>query len=231
MTSGGADPGTREELRRAAAWLDPSERLDEVLFGLIMTLTFTLGSGLTAEEGPEGVRQLLLAALGCNVAWGLIDGVMCVMQRVSERSRRRRLLRDVQRAEGRDAALALLRGELDDTLGPIAEEGAREGFYGAVLERLQSARQAPPPLRREDVYAGLASFVLVFGATFPAVVPFLLFSDKVLALRASNAVLLLSVFATGWRWAGWIGGPRLAIASAMTVMGLVLVVAAIALGG
>ena len=32
-------------------------------------------------------------------------------------------------------------------------------------------------------------------------------------------------------WAGWIGGSRLAIASAMMAMGLVLVVAAIALGG
>jgi VIT1/CCC1 family predicted Fe2+/Mn2+ transporter len=212
-------------------WLDPSERLDEVLFGLIMTLTFTLGSGLTAEEGPEGVRQLLLAALGCNVAWGLIDGVMCVMQRVSERSRRLRLLRDVRLAEGRDAALALIRGELDETLGPIAEEAAREGLYSAVLERLRGTGQTPPLLRKEDLYAGVASFCLVFGATLPAVVPFLLFSDKFLALRASNAVLLLSLFATGWRWASWIGAPRLAIASAMTAMGIVLVVAAISFGG
>lgn len=229
MTSGAADPGTREE-RRAPAWLDPSERLDEVLFGLIMTLTFTLGSGLTAEEGPEGVRQLLLAALGCNVAWGLIDGVMCVMQRVSERARRLRLLRAVQREEP-EAALALIRGELDEELGPIAAESAREGFYGAVLERLRAAEQPPPLLRREDFLAGAASFALVFGATLPAVAPFLLLSDKFLALRASNAVLLLSLFATGWRWAGFIGGHRFAIASAMSALGLVLVVAAIALGG
>jgi hypothetical protein len=65
------DPTTPKSARNPAlpSWLDPGEQLDEVLFGLVMTLTFTLGAGLTAEDGPEGVRQLLIAARGCNVAW------------------------------------------------------------------------------------------------------------------------------------------------------------------
>jgi hypothetical protein len=50
-------------------YLDPASRLGEVLFGLIMVLTMTLTAGLTVAEGTEGVRQLLLAAIGCNVAW------------------------------------------------------------------------------------------------------------------------------------------------------------------
>ena len=60
-------------------YLDPASRLGEILFGLIIVLTVTLSAGLTADEGRAGVRQLLAAAIGCNLAWGIIDAVMYVM--------------------------------------------------------------------------------------------------------------------------------------------------------
>ena len=56
--------------------LDPASRMGEIMFGLIMVLTTTLTAGLAAESGPAGVRQLLHAAVGCNIAWGIIDAVM-----------------------------------------------------------------------------------------------------------------------------------------------------------
>lgn len=55
--------------------LDPVDRISEVLFGLIMALTFTGLIGSALGDGDE-VRALLLGALGCNLAWGLVDGVM-----------------------------------------------------------------------------------------------------------------------------------------------------------
>ncbi len=54
-----------------------------------MVLSVTLTAGLTVAEGAAGVRQLLLAALGCNVAWGIIDGVMYVMNCMTHAGRRR----------------------------------------------------------------------------------------------------------------------------------------------
>jgi len=52
-------------------YLDPASSLGEILFGLIMTLTFALGAGIIIEEeGREGARQLLIAVIGCNIAWG-----------------------------------------------------------------------------------------------------------------------------------------------------------------
>jgi hypothetical protein len=57
-------------------YLDPTDSLSEVLFGPIMALTFTLGAGLIVKEGREATTQLLLGILGCNVAWGLVDGAM-----------------------------------------------------------------------------------------------------------------------------------------------------------
>jgi uncharacterized membrane protein YedE/YeeE len=44
----------------AARYLDPGTSMGEVLFGLIMTLTFTLGAGLVIdEEGRAGAREML----------------------------------------------------------------------------------------------------------------------------------------------------------------------------
>jgi hypothetical protein len=47
--------------------LDPSERLSEILFGLIMVITFTCSFNV-AQAGHGGVRKMLAAALGCNLA-------------------------------------------------------------------------------------------------------------------------------------------------------------------
>ena len=55
--------------------LDPLARASEVLFELIMVLTFTLSLNATAA-GREDVSAMLIGALGCNLAWGIIDAVM-----------------------------------------------------------------------------------------------------------------------------------------------------------
>ena len=52
--------------------LDPIERSSEVLFGLIMVLTFTGSLRITGAD-RDSVRTMLVAALGCNLAWGMID--------------------------------------------------------------------------------------------------------------------------------------------------------------
>ena len=66
--------------------LEPIERISEVLFGLIMVLTFT-GSLSVAEAGRDDVRTMLIGALGCNLAWGIIDGVLYLMGCLAEKGR------------------------------------------------------------------------------------------------------------------------------------------------
>jgi len=75
-----------------ARYLDPASHMGEILFGLIMTLTFTLAAGIVIqEEGREGAREMLIGILGCNLAWGIIDGVLYVLGQVFERGRIRRI--------------------------------------------------------------------------------------------------------------------------------------------
>lgn len=75
--------------------LEPHERIAEVLFGLIKVLTFT-GSLSIAEAGREDVRTMLIGALGCNLAWGMIDGVFYLMGCLAEKSRELKILRAVR---------------------------------------------------------------------------------------------------------------------------------------
>lgn len=70
--------------------LDPIERVSEVVFGVLMAMTF-IGALNVAEAGQGEVRKVMLAALGCNIAWGLTDGIMYLVAMLTERSRARML--------------------------------------------------------------------------------------------------------------------------------------------
>src|SRR5262249_47528769 len=67
----------------AGGVLDPIDRISEVLFGLIMVLTATGAlSVVTADQ--TGIRTLVIGALGCNLAWGIIDAGMSLLARLHE---------------------------------------------------------------------------------------------------------------------------------------------------
>src|SRR5580765_7631913 len=77
--------------------LEPVERISEVLFGLIMVLTFT-GSLSVAEAERAEVRTMLIGALGCNLAWGIIDAVLYLMGSLAEKGRNLMAFRAVRKA-------------------------------------------------------------------------------------------------------------------------------------
>jgi hypothetical protein len=214
-----------------ATHLDPGGIFGEILFGLIMVLTFTLGAGLTAEDGPEGVRMLLIAALGCNIAWGLIDGAMYVMGCLLDRGRRNRMLLALKNVKDEDTALEAIGEEMDGPLTSLTSAEERIALYRDIWRISARAQPEKPRLGREDWMGGLASALLVILTALPGAIPFLFMRDKFEALRASNAVLLLLLFWCGYFWAKFTGVNRILAGLAMTLIGLVLVVTAILLGG
>src|SRR6186997_3158870 len=91
--------------------LDPVERTSEVLFGLIMALTFTCSISV-AEAGRAEVRTVLIGALGCNIAWGLIDAVIYLMTSLTERARGLATLRAVRGTMNPEEARGIIAGSL-----------------------------------------------------------------------------------------------------------------------
>jgi VIT1/CCC1 family predicted Fe2+/Mn2+ transporter len=66
--------------------LDPVERVSEIIFGVLMAMTF-IGALSVADAGRGDARTALVAALGCNLAWGLADAVMYIVGTLTERTR------------------------------------------------------------------------------------------------------------------------------------------------
>jgi hypothetical protein len=104
-----------DNARSAANWgtlmrlpdrvLEPVERLSEILFGLIMALTIT-GAVSVATADRFAIRTMLFAALGCNLAWGIIDAGMYLMARLGERGRNALAVRAVREAVNREELTA-----------------------------------------------------------------------------------------------------------------------------
>ena len=208
--------------------LDPATRLGEILFGLIMVLTFT-GSIHVATAGREEVRTMLLGALGCNLAWGIVDAVMYVMNHLIERTRVYADLRRLQAARGPEEADAVLASALPEGLAAVL--GPAE--LGPMRERL---RKLPPPPDRaypdaKIVREAFAVLLLVFCSTFPVAAPFLLFGDATTALRVSNGVALAMMFVAGCLVGKYAGTGAVSTGLGVTLIGLVLVGVATWLGG
>ena len=129
--------------------LEPEDSLGEILFGLIMVLTFTLGASVAAGEDEDWARTLIIGAIGCNIAWGVIDAVFYLMAELFTRSRRARLHRALKAAGTETAGLAVIRHELDPQLETVSRVDDREVFYRGIYDVLKDADPRPtrhPPL-------------------------------------------------------------------------------------
>ena len=219
--------------RFVAKYLDPASRLGEILFGLIMVLTVTLTAGLTIDEGPAGVRQLLFAAIGCNLAWGIIDAVMYFMNCVTVRSGKVRLVEALQRARDttQPSTSSKVKSSRNFNRCWIPEE--REAFSRSVLNHVARVRitSARTRMTKDDFY-GAARLFLAGLCFVPASGNSIFhFFQPHFALRVSNFLLIALLFLVGQKWAQYAGTNRLVTGSAMVAIGLVLVGVAILLGG
>jgi hypothetical protein len=221
----------QKKKRFVKKYLDPASRLAEVLFGLIMVLTVTLAAELTVAARELAVRDLLLAAIGANIAWGFIDAVMYVMDCMTERSRRARLIRRIQAAPDREAAVALVQGEVDSGFEGVLGLKDREAISQSVLEHLEPAQPIRTRILRDDLWGALACFCLVFVSCLPAALPFLIFSNARFALRVSNFLLIAMLFFVGQKWARFVNTSRWIAGLTMVGIGLGLVGVAMLLGG
>src|SRR6185503_14214792 len=99
---------------------------------IFMVLTFT-GSLSVAEAGREDVRVMLIGALGCNIAWGIIDGVLYLMGCLAEKGRDLKTYRAVRKATDPQQAQQLIAHALPSVLASVVQPAELE----AMRERLQ----------------------------------------------------------------------------------------------
>jgi VIT1/CCC1 family predicted Fe2+/Mn2+ transporter len=209
--------------------LDPADRLGEILFGLIMALGFTAAVRI-GTEAPNN-RELFIAILGCNLAWGVVDGVMFAMLALFERGRKSRIIEAVLNAPTEKAAIARIAEELDDRLESLTTPDERGQIYHRMLDFARRTERERTRLLPEDILGGIAVGLVILLATLPILVPFLVIEDSELAVRLSNLIALALLFWLGSWWGHTVGARPLRVAAGVTLVGLILVSITILLGG
>src|SRR5215510_6626544 len=133
--------------------LNPLDRAAEILFGLIMALSFTCSINI-ATRGPAEVRQLLIGAIGCNLAWGIVDAVMYLIGVLARKSRSKTIFNAVQNPSEADKAKSYISEELPSVIvSAIGAEG---------LEQLRNKLTSIPNssvdvrLKLRDIKEGIA---------------------------------------------------------------------------
>ena len=220
-------PGTPAVTGRRRV-LDPTERFSEILFGLIMVLTFT-GSLSATSSGRNEVRTMLIGALGCNLAWGIIDAIFYLMNTLGQRGHGLLALRRVRAAADRSAAHALIA----DALPPVVASALQPEDLEVLRQRLATLPEPPArvPFHGDDLRGAFGVFLLVFLSTFPVAIPFLVMSNAMQALRVSNAIAIVLLFVGGRELAKYSGARPWRLGLAMVAIGVALVGLTIALGG
>jgi VIT1/CCC1 family predicted Fe2+/Mn2+ transporter len=219
--SGGSSVATRRVL-------EPSDRISEVLFGLIMVLTFT-GSLSIADAERDDIRAMLIGALGCNLAWGIIDAVLYLLGALAEKARNLRVYKAVLAANDAERSHQLIADALPtvvaSVLGPVDFEGIRQ--------RLQDLPKPPERARlsRPDWWGSLGIFLLVFLSTLPVAVPFMVMHVAPTALRLSNAIAVGMLFICGVAYGRVVGTSPWLVGVSMVGLGVALVGLTMALGG
>jgi hypothetical protein len=208
--------------------LNPVDRVSEMLFGLFMALTF-VGAVSVADHGDAQIRTMFIAALGCNLAWGLVDAVMYLVRAVTDRGRLLTLIRSVQRAPDAETGRRLIESSISRVAAGLLSTAEIEAARERIL-----ALESPPPrpkLKRDDLVAALAIFLIVVATTFPVVLPFLLFDDVRTAKNVSRVIALAMLFAGGLALGKYAGYGSWRAGLLMVGLGMVLVLAINALGG
>jgi len=221
-------PMADKHIKSSRRILDPFARAAEVLCGLIMVVTFT-NSLSVARAGPGEVDKMLLAALGCNLAWGIIDAALYLLGSLADKGRQLRMVHAVRETTDPENAARLIANALPSTVAAVLQPAE----LAAVHQRLKQL-MAPPKhahFSKRDWLGAGGVFLLVFAATFPPVVPFIFMHNAAAALRVSNIVAIGGLFLVGYLFGRRAGRNPWWMGFIMLTVGGILMGIAMALGG
>ena len=172
---------------------------------------------------------MLVAALGCNLAWEIIDAGVYLLARLHDQGSKIEMLRALRDASDPASARQLL----SDALPPLVASIITPDQIKFIGDKLRQSPKpsARPQLTKKDVLGATAICALSFLSTFPIVIPFMVMADARLALRTSNVIAIAMFFLCGYALGihsdlrPWLMGLL------MVALGTAMVGVAIALGG
>ena len=228
LTSISSRPAMVVAPTRIKGLLSPFDRISEILFGLIMALTFTCTINIF-ESGRTEVKDTLIAALGCNIAWGLVDAVMYILGVLSERGRNKTIVKFIRSTNQTESAREFISDALPPLLASVMSNEQLDEMRKSILSIPESSIKVR--ITKSDFKTAIGIFFLVFISTFPVVIPFLFITEAQLALRISNLVAIVFMFICGWLLATYGNYNKIVSSITIAIIGVLLVGLTIMLGG
>lgn len=225
-------------IRRPTDYLDPHERLVEIIYGLVIALTITSAIRVITGGGAPDINLMATTSLGAGVAWGIIDAVLYIFVVVFQKHRYTRIAGKISSAKDESEALAAIQEDLENSLVGTLDAEDQNSVYRLVLHaQRRSSRgnytQQPKSIgiAREDIFAALQIFLAMFLATLVVVVPLLLIEPPHLAVLISNVMAFIVLFIVGFTWAKHTNIRKTRFGFVLVTLGLVIVGISIVLGG
>jgi VIT1/CCC1 family predicted Fe2+/Mn2+ transporter len=177
-----------------------------------------------AQDDIEFKKLMMLVPLGCNAAWGIIDGIMYVLINLRERGNKSKLLSLIKSAKDQNDALALVRKEFGFAFFDLLNQDTQKNIYEEILKGVTNATIVKPKgISKNDLFLVVKTFLIVFSSGIPIVIPFFFLNDVWLAIRISHVIGLVMLFCIGYWWAKFASRHRIRSAIGLTILGVVIV--------
>jgi hypothetical protein len=208
--------------------LDPDDRITEILTGIIITLTFTCTLSLVKTD-QNSVMDMLAGATSSVIAWGFIDAVMYLFMTLIDKEHTLTFLNFVHKSKDIERVHQVIVDDIPEAIANMMKPEEIEGIRNKIVNLPEPP--AKYKLKFNDYRTAGGIFLLVFFATVPISIPFILIKDMQAALRISNIIAILMMFLCGMGLGKYAGRNRFVLGTLTSLIGIVLVAITILLGG
>lgn len=215
-------------------YLSEGDRLAEVMCGVIMVLVMIgyLRLSLSGGGDIEMKKTLILVPLGCNAAWGMIDGMMYVLINLIKRGKIYRLSQSIKSKKDPEDAHISIEEDLSSTVVDSLKEEDKEKISDEILKRVDPTKiEKPEWITKKDLFVILFTFLLVVSTAIPLIIPFMIFDNLMLAIRVSFIIGLGMLFFIGYMWGKYASRNKIRSGIAMMIIGSMVVGITLILGG
>jgi hypothetical protein len=203
----------------------------EPMFGVIMVVCFTSVLRAFPNLAETILGTILLSALFCCIAWGLVDGIFYAWEAHYELDKKRKLQTQVQALADPNRGRELVEDDLGDTIVDLMNDEDKEQIYQIVEKNVTGVDLGRVSIK-EDIITVLIAFGLVVGSSIIVILPFLLFSPVMTALKISNITGILLLFIMGyWREEDKKISKKLVTGGFTALVALIITFVTVVLGG
>ena len=204
----------------------------EPMFGVIMVVCFTSVLRAFPYASDQVVRTILISALFCCIAWGLVDGIFYAWEAHYELEKKKKLQAQAHKAQGDPKnARELVEDDLGDTIVDLMDEKDKEQIYQIIEKNVFGVDLGSVSIK-EDILTVLIAFSLVVGSSIIVMLPFLWISPATAALKVSNIAGILLLFVMGfWREEDTRFTKKLITGGFTALIALIITLVTVYLGG